>query len=304
MRIEGLSPSTCYGYEVPAIAESGRFCTAHEPTDHSTPIELLVIGDTSPKLGATGGLIDAIVDDSVEMTLHAGDLQYYDAIFETWAHWFPAHAPILAQGAFWPTIGNHEEERDGEYDQTYARYFANPSLTETGEPDGTTAAYHFQSGGVHFFSVNSENDIGEFDADFSWLDEALTAAEATEGYRFSVVFFHRPIWTLAQHAPSESLRAIIDPILDAHDVPLVLQGHNHVYERFDVDGRTYIVTGGGGSGLYSLDAQVEDRPDEVPLRVAAGVFQHGVRITIRETEMDLRAIDAEGAVQDEVTIAF
>ena len=122
--------------------------------------------------------------------------------------------------------------------------------------------------------------------------------------RFSVVFFHRPIWTLARHAPSESLRAVIDPILDAHDVPLVLQGHNHVYERFQVEGRTYIVTGGGGSGLYELNAHLEDRPDEVPLRVAAGVFQHGVRITIRETEMDLRAIDKDGTIQDEVTLTF
>ncbi len=302
--IDELTPNTCYTYEVAAIEEGGRFCTAHEPTDHTTPIELLVIGDTSPVLGATDPLIDALVDDSVEMTIHAGDLQYYDALFETWAVWFPAHAPILSQGAFWPTIGNHEEERDGEYDQTYARYFENPSLTEAGEPDGNTSAYHFQSGGVHFFSVNSEDDIGEFDADFSWLDDALTAAEASEGHRFSVVFFHRPIWTLARHAPSESLRAVIDPILDAHDVPLVLQGHNHVYERFSVDGRTYIVTGGGGSGLYDLDSQVDTRPDEVAFRLAAGVFQHGVRITIDETEMQLRAIDSEGTVQDEVTLSF
>jgi len=177
-------------------------------------------------------------------------------------------------------------------------------LIEVGEFDGDMSVYHFQSGGVHFFSVNSEDDIGVFDPDFAWLDAALTAAEATEGHRFSVVFFHRPIWTLARHAPSESLRAVIDPILDAHDVPLVLQGHNHVYERFDVGGRTYIVTGGGGSGLYDLDSQVDSRPDEAPLRVASGVFQHGVRITIDETEMHLRAIDDEGMIRDEVTLTF
>jgi len=306
VRIDGLQPATCYTYEVPALEEGGRFCTAHEPTDHTTPIELLVIGDTSPQLGDTGPLIDALVDDyDFEMTLHAGDLQYYDAIFETWADWFPAHAPILAGGAFWPTIGNHEEERDGEeFDQTYGRYFESPSQTEAGEPDGDTSAYHFESGGVHFFSVNSEDDIGEFDADFSWLDEALTTAEASEGHRFSIVYFHRPIWSVSRNGPSESLRAVIDPVLDAHDVPLVLQGHHHAYERFVVEGRTYIVTGGGGAGLYDLDAQVESRPDEAALRVAAGSFNHGLRITIRETELDLRAIDRDGTVQDDVTITF
>jgi len=306
VRIDGLEPATCYTYEVAAIEEDGRFCTAHEPTDHTTPIEVLVVGDTSPKLGNTGPLIDALVDGyTFEMTLHAGDLQYYDAVFETWADWFPAHAPILAGGAFWPTIGNHEEERDGaEFDQTYARYFANPSQTEAGEPDGTTSAYHFESGGVHFISVNSEDDIGDFDADFTYLDEALTAAEASEGHRFSIVFFHRPIWSVSRNGPAESLRAAIDPILDAHDVPLVLQGHHHAYERFIVEGRTYIVTGGGGAGLYDLDAQVESRPDEAALRVAAGSFHHGLRITIRETDLLVRAIDREGTVQDEATITF
>ena len=300
--IDGLEPASCYTYEVPALGEGGRFCTAHEPTDHTTPIELLVVGDTSPVLGGTDPLVEALVDDEVEMTLHAGDLQYYDALFETWAVWFLAHAPILSQGAFWPTIGNHEEERPGEYDQTYARYFADPAVDASGAPDGNTSAYHFQSGGVHFFSVNSEDDIGEFDPDFSWLDEALTAAEAEEGYRFSIVFFHRPIYTLARHAPSLPLRAALEPILTAHDVRLVLQGHNHVYERFDVAGLTYIVTGGGGSGLYDVDAQLETIPEEVPLRQASGEYQHGVRITIDETMLYLRAIDSEGMIRDELTL--
>jgi hypothetical protein len=297
--IDGLEPATCYAYEVPDLEEDGRFCTTHLPTDHATPIELLVVGDTSPLLGDTGPLIEAIVEPEVEMTLHAGDLQYYDAVFETWAGWFPAHAPILSQGAFWPTIGNHEEEKDGaEFDQSYARYFANPSA------DGDTSAYHFESGGIHFFSVNSEDDIGEYDADFSWLDEQLTAAEAADGFRGAIVFYHRPIYSLARHAPPDDLRAALEPVLTAHDVKLVLQGHNHVYERFEVDGLTYLVTGGGGAGLYDIDAQVETRPDEVPLRVAKGRWQHGVRIRIEETEMQLRVIDREGTLQDEFTIAL
>ena len=301
--VTGLTPATCYGYEVSGLGEGGRFCTAHERTDHETPIELLIVGDTSPVLGATDPLLAAISEPEVEMTLHAGDLQYYDALFETWAKWFPAHEPILSLGAFWPTIGNHEEEKPGEYDQTYARYFANPAADEEdGVPAGDTSAYHFESGGVHFFSVNSESDIGDFDEDFSWLDEGLTAAEATEGFRFAIVFFHRPIYTLARHAPSETLRAVLEPILMRHEVELVFQGHNHVYERFDVGGLTYVVTGGGGSGLYGIDDQVEVRPSEVPLRVASGAFQHGVRVTIDATEIHLRAIDSEGVVRDEVRL--
>ena len=52
------------------------------------------------------------------------------------------------------------------------------------------------------------------------------------------------------------------PVLEAAGVPLVLQGHDHYYQRFqpineasvpDADGIHYIVTGGGGRELYEMD---------------------------------------------------
>ena len=116
---------------------------------------------------------------------------------------------------------------------------------------------------------------------------------------------HRNLYTcMSSHSPSGQLRTAWQPIYDEFAVDVVFQGHNHVYERFDVDGLPYVVTGGGGSGIYGLDDQVEVRPDEVPLRVAAGAFIHGVRVTITATEMHLRAIDAEGAIRDEVRFAL
>ena len=47
---------------------------------------------------------------------------------------------------------------------------------------------------------------------------------------------------------------LLEPILDRHDVQLVLAGHDHNYQRHEKNGVVYIVTGGGGAPLASAHA--------------------------------------------------
>jgi hypothetical protein len=77
-----------------------------------------------------------------------------------------------------------------------------------------------------------------------------------------VVIWHEPYWTSESegHGPSTALRPWIR-VLDRYDVPLVLSGHQHGYERFapqNADGsrnsRTgtqQFVVGTGGIGFYA-----------------------------------------------------
>jgi hypothetical protein len=44
------------------------------------------------------------------------------------------------------------------------------------------------------------------------------------------------------------------PLFERHGVRLVLNGHDHNYQRFDTAGITYVITGGGGASLYPLEA--------------------------------------------------
>ncbi|MDH5490404.1 MAG: metallophosphoesterase [Myxococcales bacterium] len=297
--IEGLSPATCYTYDRdddPTM--TGRFCTAREPTDHAAPLIVGALGDTSPIFGHTQRVVEQLVARDPELIIHAGDLQYYTTIFESWRYWFQEMQPLLGAGPMYPCIGNHEEELPGEFEATYGRYW-DPAGT-----DGTTSAYHYESAGVHFFSVNSESDIGEYDPAFTWLEARLSEVELEPGFRFSIVYFHRPIYTLGGHAPSLGLRAILQPIVEAHRVPLVLQGHNHAYERFEVNGVTYLVIGNGGAGGYDVDANVMNFPDEVPLRLASGTFHGGALFTIETTRLVAEIFDEDGGPQDSFELTF
>lgn len=297
VELTGLAAGTCYTYAITDYPEDGgRFCTAFEPTDHTSELRFVVVGDTSPFLESTQKIVAELTTHNPQAWLHAGDIQYYAAVFESWQLWWNEMQPMMSAAAFFPTIGNHEQERDFEFEDTYARWWQQPGT------DGTTSAYHYESGGVHFFSVNSESDIGEFDDDFSWLDERLTEVAMEPGYRFSIVYYHRPIYALSDDGPSLSLRALLEPIIERHRVPLVLQGHNHVYERFLVDDVTYLVVGGGGAARYDIDGSVEDFPDEVPLRLAGGSFFHGAVVTVNDMDVHVDIIDDEGATQDSFDI--
>ena len=68
--------------------------------------------------------------------------------------------------------------------------------------------------------------------------------------RVVIVAYHHPTYTMGLHEPSTAQQRLWAPLFRKAGVSLVLQGHNHAYERMVVRGVTYITTGGGGAPLY------------------------------------------------------
>lgn len=291
--LTGLEPSTCYTYELSADASAkGRFCTSREPGDS---FRFLVIGDTNPGLGqATSQVLEQNLPANPDFTIHTGDLQYYDSFIESWAIWWPKMQPLLAQGAFLPAVGNHEFEKPREFELYYTRFFDGAGF------EGTTRYYRFSSGGVWFFSADTEQDLDLDSEQGKWLAEGLAFAKKQPGFRFSIVYLHRPWITCGDKSHNPGLREAWEPVFVENDVKVVLFGHLHGYERFEVPGLTYITSGGGGALLADLDKNT-GRP-ECELRKAAGSFFNA---TIFEVEADkLRGItkDNKGEIRDEFEI--
>ncbi|MFO0686949.1 MAG: metallophosphoesterase family protein [Sandaracinus sp.] len=276
--ITGLTPATCYTYSIAGYPlDHGRFCTMHEASDHTTPIHVYAIGDTSPALQQTLRILSHTSPATADFTIHVGDLQYYSTIIETQSLWFDLMQPLLRANAFMPCEGNHESEIDHELDDIYARLFDHP-----GDTTDTTWWYHYETGGVHFLSLSTERDITVGSEQWSWLDQTMTRIEAEPGYRFTVVYFHRPIYGVASYAPNLQNRAAIEQVITAHRVPLVLAGHMHNYERFQIGNVTHVTTGSGGFSdpEASLDDNVAAFPEDAAHRVASGAFFEAMEITI------------------------
>jgi hypothetical protein len=288
--VQGLSPATCYRYRIAHEPErQGRFCTARESGDELT---FLAIGDTNPTLGDnTTRLLSHALPAQPDFTVHLGDLQYYSSVFESWGTWFPLMQPLLSAGAFQPSIGNHESEKPSEFEDYYTRYFS-------GAGDGDLHRYKFQSGGVWFFSLDTELGLGEGSEQAEWLLAELAAAAAQPGYRFSVLYFHKPLITCGDTGQDKDARLYLEPFFLQHGVRLVLQGHMHGYERFEVGAVTYVTSAGGGGLLGNVDENTDTRPEEALLRQAAFNAFNVTLIEIETGEIAGTVLNEEGEVID------
>jgi len=125
----------------------------------------------------------------------------------------------------------------------------------------------------------------------AFLRRELSAA--TEPVR--IVAFHQPAYTAGLHAPGRDQQRLWAPLFRRWRVALVLQGHNHAYERLVVGGVTYVTTGGGGAALYPC------------VRAATGLracvpAHHFLAVTASERAVTVRAVTPGGGSIERVRI--
>jgi hypothetical protein len=202
--------------------------------------------------------------------------------------------PMLAQGALFPAVGNHEKEMPDEYAAYDQRFFGGAGF------DGMKGYYRFSSGGVWFFVLDTEDALGPGSEQATWLAAELADAAKQPGFRFSVVDFHKPWVTCGDTADAPDLRAHYEPIFAANGVALVIQAHMHGYERFDFGTLTYVTAAGGGGIIGNPDENMA-RP-YCDKRKVAGGFRHAVIFDVAPGKISGRAVDDQGMIRDTFSI--
>jgi tartrate-resistant acid phosphatase type 5 len=179
----------------------------------------------------------------------------------------------------WVTLGNHDV-RAG-HGAAQLRHLGLPDLPYAKELPGVQL----------LFLDGNRPDQAQAD----WLDARLSEP----GPRFRVVVFHQPAWSCSNHDSDEEVGRYWVPLFERHRVALVLNAHDHNYQRFISDaGVTYVVTGGGGKGLYRLDRC----PDGTPRRVAGAFRNHFTAVEVRARSLTLTAVAAGGNTLDQAVI--
>lgn len=295
--LSGLEAGKCYAYELAQdAAKKGRFCTSR-PSGAS--FRMLAIGDTNPGLGEnTMKLLQVADKESYDLTLHAGDIQYYASGLESWQEWFLRMQPMFARGTVLPAVGNHEYEQPQEFELYYQRFWKDVGFDSGG--DGLFRAW---SGGIWFFFLNTETDFDPGSAQFSWFATELADAAKKPGYRGSIVTHHKPMLTCGDMSQNDGARAALQPLFEQHGVKLVIQGHMHGYERFVVPTAadpaksiTYLTVGGGGGALGKIDANI-DRPT-CSMRKSSGAFYQVTVLEVGATSIKGRTLDVQGKERD------
>jgi len=193
---------------------------------------------------------------------------------------------LLDEGVtFYAALGNHDDPREVDYPLFHMhgqRYYS------FSPPEDLLAKIATR---VEFFAIDS-NNLDR--AQLRWLDERLAKSHAV----WKVCFFHHPLHTSGRYrASSMWYRFQLEPLLVARGVDVAFSGHEHFYERTQLEeGIQYFVSGGAGSL----------RPgDAAPASEVALTFDrdyHFMLIEIDGDELHFQAITRTGRTIDAGTL--
>jgi len=284
------------------------------------PYSFMAVGDnrpsfSSPVLPAAAWIanVQMMADARPDLALHSGDVitaentdtaalneEKYDAFFG-------ATSVLTRSVPLYMAAGNHEQLYTAVGMAGYLREF---TLPEHNGPDAATRGelyYSFDHGDTHFVILCSEipGQTGLVTGDqLVWLQDDLAANTRP----WLVVVVHKPLfgesgalshandpWTNPASAVGQQNRADVIALFRQYGVDIVFEGHDHYYKRHVDSGIQYIVTGGGGSPLYSLPFM---GPGDV---IQASAFHH-VRVDETAGSLAVSAIDTGGKTLESFTL--
>jgi hypothetical protein len=212
----------------------------------------------------------------------------------TWTRYFTSIESSASVSPWMFATGNHDMEAvyddnksPGGATHGYGGHAARLDLPKNG-PSNCPSVYTFRYSNVGVISVDA-NDLSEEiptnagysgGAQLSWIRATLQSLRADPAIDFVVLFHHHCTYaTSASHASDAGVRAALAPLCDEFQVDLVVNGHNHQYERTNpikggrsgaqapdgatvhpaTDGTTYLCVGSAGRPRYTWQPNETDR---------------------------------------------
>lgn len=275
---------------VSASAGCAGVAAKAQPPPASTPV-LVGAGDIADCSLLDGASATARLLGSIPgIVFTTGDHAYTAGTFEEFAR---CYAPTWGKQRqrTRPTPGNHDYGTGNA-----AAYFA--YFGDNAGPSGR-GYYSYTVGNWQVISLNSNVTMRAGSAQHRWLVQELERSS-----RCTLAYWHIPRFSSAAHGDDVRSADVWDALYAAH-ADVILNGHDHVYERFAPQtptaqpasdrGIRQFTVGTGGANLYPFRAA---RPNsEVRFNRTHGVL----KLTLREEEYDWAFIGIDGTVVDSGT---
>lgn len=289
VKLNNLEPSTTYHYQVSydnTTLEAASFTTAPAP---GTPnMRIVAYGDNRTYPEVHKKIVDQILKLNPSIIIHSGDLVSSGDSYEQWKEqYFDPMRGLSENICVFPSLGNHERNSHHYYD-----YMSLPD--ENGE-----SFYSFNYGNAHFIALNSNADEAPFSFDSEQTQWLIKDLEANKNATWKIVFFHHPLFRCHPTRGIEPQRWVWQDVFEKYGVDLVVNGHDHYYQRTYAVGNYqgepsrgvyHLISGGGGAPNYPI----------VPKVHAANrrSVHHLVVLDFQDDRIIGRAIDGEGNIFD------
>ena len=245
-RLRGLKPGQAVHYRVEIGGVPSETQTFHVPPDASEPLRFAVYGDMRGGHRVHGKIVESLLDEAVDFVLVTGDLVLRGSDEADWQRFFDVARPLLARLPYYPVAGNHDMGRTGDERRRMNEIFSLWLDPEDRPREGNW--YSFDLSGVHFVMLDSNSYRNSEQR--SWLEEDLKQAKQA-GSRAIFATVHAGPYSRGLHRGHRYAAEHYAPLLAKHSVTLLFSGHDHMYQRGQVKGLNYMVSGGGGAPLYS-----------------------------------------------------
>jgi len=203
-------------------------------------------------------------------------------------------ADLLREGVpFYAALGNHDYEPGvKEFELGYAPFhMAGRRYYSQSFGGGLVETFMLDSNTLQGKGTNP--DPGQV----AWLQQSLSQSKAV----WKVVVLHHPLYSTAMKYPSDpNMIELLEPIFRQYHVSIVVQGHNHLYERLaPIHGVTYIT--GGSAGTVSKGNLRRNAPERLAGNDQTEVF---LMLEFDKTTCQVTAYDALASVIDEATVSL
>jgi predicted phosphodiesterase len=267
-RVMALSVMALLLLSVASLTETPLTQIANAQTVPPPDFNFAAVGDWGCTSN-TNNTVNNIVGKNPELVLALGDYSYNTTSDDCW---FKIVKPIEDKMKI--TIGNHDHRGIG---QLY-RYLNPFSLTEQ--------YYSFNYKNIHFLALSTEVPFLVNSTQYNFVKNDLSKAASNPNIDWIVVYYHRQMYTIpSTHSAIALLRSTYHPLFEKYGVDLVLQGHNHNYQRTypikfnsaspkhpietstntttytDPDGQIFATVGTGGQDLYPFKDQKDGKEE-------------------------------------------
>jgi hypothetical protein len=297
--LTGLTPNTKYFYRTSTdagyISAIDHFFTAK--SNGESHFSFLHYGDCGYDNSIQNSIATLMNAEKSDFGIVTGDIDQgignnYDAIY------FNVYKDILKNYCHFPAIGNHDTYFDNA--ATYLDDFYLP----TNNPQQTERYYSFLWGNAKFISLDSNIPYTVGTDQYNWLIDELKC----NNQQWVFIFFHHPPWTNAWSADyfipfteyflyegNEDMRTDLIPVFEQYNVDFILNGHSHCYQRGEMNGVKYVIS--GGAGASTLDFNTNSNAPNIDTEIYINQY---VRFNVDNDTATYVCIDDAGNVADSV----